>query len=71
MRLPPNATADLALREGFVVYLPIYQEGEPRGSVGERRRALRGFIVGSFISDELLDGIFKGSFDPADRFRGL
>ena len=64
----PNSTADLALRRGFVVYLPIYQEGEPRGSVGERRRALRGFIVGSFISDELLEGIFKGSFDPAIDF---
>ena len=65
---PRNATADLALRRGFVVYLPIYQEGEPDGSVGERRRALRGFIVGSFISDELLGGIFKGSFDPAIDF---
>jgi serine phosphatase RsbU (regulator of sigma subunit)/CHASE1-domain containing sensor protein/anti-sigma regulatory factor (Ser/Thr protein kinase) len=63
-----NATADLALRRGFVVYLPIYQEGEPHGSVGERRRALRGFIVGTFISDELLGGIFKGSFDPAIDF---
>jgi len=51
---PRNATADLALRRGFVVYLPTYQEGEPRGSVGERRRALTGFIVGTFISDELL-----------------
>jgi serine phosphatase RsbU (regulator of sigma subunit)/CHASE1-domain containing sensor protein/anti-sigma regulatory factor (Ser/Thr protein kinase) len=67
-KAPPNSTADLALRPGFVVYLPIYQEGEPRGSVGDRRRALRGFIVGSFISDELLDGIFKGSFDPAIDF---
>ena len=65
---PPNSTADLALRPGFVVYLPIYQEGEPLGSVGDRRRALRGFIVGSFISDELLDGIFRGSFDPAIDF---
>ncbi len=65
---PPNSTTDLALRRGFVVYLPIYQEGEPLGSVGERRRALRGFIVGSFISDELLEGIFKGSFDPAIDF---
>jgi serine phosphatase RsbU (regulator of sigma subunit)/CHASE1-domain containing sensor protein/anti-sigma regulatory factor (Ser/Thr protein kinase) len=65
---PANATADLILRRGFYVYLPIYQEGEPLESVGERRRALRGFIVGSFISDELLDGIFKGSFDPAIDF---
>jgi serine phosphatase RsbU (regulator of sigma subunit)/CHASE1-domain containing sensor protein/anti-sigma regulatory factor (Ser/Thr protein kinase) len=64
----PDSVANLALRRGFVVYLPIYQEGEPLGSVGERRRALRGFIVGSFVSDELLDGIFKGSFDPAIDF---
>jgi serine phosphatase RsbU (regulator of sigma subunit)/CHASE1-domain containing sensor protein/anti-sigma regulatory factor (Ser/Thr protein kinase) len=61
---PAGSIADLALRRGFFVYLPIYQEGEPLESVAERRRALRGFIVGSFKSDELLDGIFKGSFDP-------
>ena len=26
---PDGSTADLALRRGFFVYLPIYQEGEP------------------------------------------
>jgi len=65
---PPNHSADLALRSGFVVYLPIYQKGQPLGTVAERRRALQGYIVGFFISDELLDGIFKGSFDPAIDF---
>jgi len=65
---PPNSRADLALQRGFVVYVPIYQEGVPLESVGERRRALRGFIVGSFVSDELLGGIFGGSFDPAIDF---
>ena len=65
---PPSHNADLALRSGFVVYLPIYQKGQPLGTVAERRRALRGFIVGRFISDELLDGIFEGSFDPAIDF---
>jgi len=64
----PNSAVDLTLRRGFVVYLPIYQEDEPLDSVDERRRALRGFIVGSFVSDELLEGIFKGSFDPAIDF---
>jgi CHASE domain len=64
----PGHNADLALRPGFVVYLPIYQKGKPLGTVAERRRALQGFIVGSFISDELLDGIFKGSFAPAIDF---
>jgi PAS domain S-box-containing protein len=56
------------LQSGFVVYLPIYQEGEPLGTVAERRRALQGFVVGSFISDKLLNGIFEGSFDPAIDF---
>ena len=65
---PPSHSADLALRSGFVVYLPIYQKDQPLGTVTERRRALQGYIVGSFISDELLDGIFKGSFDPAIDF---
>jgi serine phosphatase RsbU (regulator of sigma subunit)/CHASE1-domain containing sensor protein/anti-sigma regulatory factor (Ser/Thr protein kinase) len=65
---PPSHSADLALRSGFVVYLPIYQKDQPLGTVAERKRALQGFIVGSFISDELLDGIFKGSFDPAIDF---
>ena len=65
---PPGHDADLALRSGFVVYLPIYQKDQPLGTVAERRRALQGFIVGRFISDELLDGIFKGSFDPAIDF---
>jgi serine phosphatase RsbU (regulator of sigma subunit) len=65
---PQGDNADLALRPGFVVYLPIYQKGVPLGTVAERRRALQGFIVGRFVSDELLNGIFKGSFDPAIDF---
>src|SRR5215218_1309509 len=66
----PNSSADLALHTGFVVYLPVYMEGELQGTLAERRRALQGYIVGSFVSDELLDGIFKGSFDPAIDFEG-
>jgi signal transduction histidine kinase len=56
--------AELALREGFVVYLPIYEEGEPLGTVAERRRALRGFVVGSFGIDELFNEVFRGAFVP-------
>ena len=65
---PEDHSADLALLSGFVVYLPIYQKGEPLETLAERRNALQGFIVGRFISEELLDGIFKGSFDPAIDF---
>jgi signal transduction histidine kinase len=61
---PEDSNADLALRTGFVVYLPVYEEGEPLGTVAERRRALRGFVVGSFAIDELFRGVFRGAFDP-------
>jgi signal transduction histidine kinase len=64
----PGASADLALRPGFAVYVPVYQKGEPQGTVEERRRALRGFVVGFFRWDGLLDGVFGGGFDPAIDF---
>jgi signal transduction histidine kinase len=64
----PGSSADLALRPGFAVYLPVYRKGEPQGAVEERRRALRGFVVGFFRWDGLLDGVFGGGFDPAIDF---
>src|ERR687893_245227 len=36
---PGGSKAELALRPGFVVYLPIYSEGEPTSTVAERRLA--------------------------------
>jgi signal transduction histidine kinase len=65
---PPDSEADLALRSGFVVYLPVYEEGESLGTVAERRGGLRGFVVGSFVIDDLLGGVFRGSFVPAIDF---
>jgi signal transduction histidine kinase len=61
----PDASADLARRPGFVVYLPVYAEGQPTGTRAERRRALEGFVVGAFRRDGLLDAVFGGGFDPA------
>jgi signal transduction histidine kinase len=51
-----------------VVYLPVYKEGEPRGTVTERRRALRGFVVGTFKADELFAHTFGRTFHPAIDF---
>lgn len=59
-----GANASLALRPGFFVYLPVYRNGEPLGSVEERREALEGFIFGSFRTDGLLGGIFEENFRP-------
>lgn len=65
---PQGSRADLALGPGFAVYLPVYAEGEPVGSVAERRRALKGFVVGFFRRDGLLDDVFGSGFDPAIDF---
>jgi signal transduction histidine kinase len=62
---PRDSSADLTLRPGFAVYLPVYAEGEPVGNVAERRSALRGFVVGYFRRDGLLDDVFGRGFDPA------
>jgi signal transduction histidine kinase len=62
-----HSSADLALRPGFAVYLPVYRRGEPQGTVN-RRRALEGFVVGAFRSDELFADVFGGTFDPAIDF---
>jgi signal transduction histidine kinase len=65
---PSHSEADRTLERGFVVYLPVYQKDEPTGTVAERRRALRGFIVGTFRADELFAEIFGDIFHPAIDF---
>jgi signal transduction histidine kinase len=64
----PDSVADLALRPGFFVYLPVYREGEPQWTVADRRRALEGFVVGALRRDGLFDDVFGGTFDPAIDF---
>jgi signal transduction histidine kinase len=62
---PSRSEAHLALEKGFVVYLPVYQEDEPTGTVAERRRVLRGFVVGTFRTEELFARTFGKIFHPA------
>jgi CHASE1-domain containing sensor protein len=61
---PSHSEADLVMKKGFVVYLPVYQEGESRDTVAERRRTLRGFIVGTFKADELFAHTFGRTSIP-------
>jgi signal transduction histidine kinase len=63
---PADSSADLALGPGFAVYLPVYDE--PVDTVAERRRALKGFVVGYFRRDGLFDDVFVSSFHPAIDF---
>jgi signal transduction histidine kinase len=62
---PSDSEADVEMERGFVVYLPVYQKSEPRDTVAERRRALRGFIVGTFKADELFGTTRGKHFHPA------
>ena len=63
-----GSSADLTLGQGFAVYLPVYDEAEPSNNTAERRRALKGFIVGYFRRDGLFDDVFGSGFDPAIDF---
>ena len=65
---PSHSDADVAWRKGFVVYLPVYEKDEPAGTVAERRRALRGFVVGTFRADVIFGETFGNTFDPAIDF---
>jgi signal transduction histidine kinase len=49
---------------GFLVYTPVYRDGTPQETTDGRRRALRGYIVSVFHTDELLEGIFGGQVNP-------
>ena len=42
---------------GFLMYLPLYRNGEPVGTVEERRAALRGFVYSPFRIGDLMNGI--------------
>ena len=63
-----GSTADLALKPGLVVYLPIYEKDEPTGTVDERRSALDGFLACYLAADELLRGIFEEPYEPSIDF---
>lgn len=43
---------------GALLFLPVYRPGMPRETVDERRKALNGWIAGSFRINDLINGIF-------------
>ena len=65
---PPYSEANLFEKKGFVVYLPVYQKDEPHHTVAERRHNLRGFVVGTFKTEELFAHTFGRTFHPAIDF---
>jgi signal transduction histidine kinase len=63
-----NPGKDLVRRKGVALYLPVYQEGEPRNNVTERRDALRGFVVATLPTEKLFGDAFSKRFHPAIDF---
>ncbi len=59
-----NSGASLALVPGIVMYLPIYKEGEPSGTIDERRTSLEGFIVCYLTANKLFQDIFEEPYKP-------
>jgi signal transduction histidine kinase len=64
---PEGSRADLALKPGLVVYLPVYRKSRPVDTVEQRQRALEGFVVASLDAEGLLRGVLE-SFDPSVDF---
>lgn len=59
---------ELAQKEGFFVYLPLYEGGETPGSVAERRAEIEGFVVGVFRVNGLLSDVSAGQANPTVDF---
>jgi PAS domain S-box-containing protein len=45
---------DHGVQPGFLIYLPVYAQGAPTGSVAERRAALVGFVYSPFRAHDLM-----------------
>lgn len=49
---------------GFLIYVPVYRNGAPAGTVDERREALVGYVYSPFRVDDLLRGILPQRTSP-------
>jgi len=65
---PLDSMADLVLKPGLVVYLPVYGKGEPTETVAERREALDGFVTCYLAADDLMRGVFEEPYEPSIDF---
>ncbi len=51
---------------GFLMYLPVYKNGVPHGTLAERRANLIGWVYAPFRMDDLMAGIFGGGYALLD-----
>ncbi len=48
---------------GFNMFIPIYAQGLPTITLAERRAAIEGYVAGSFLLRELMQGLFPDSMN--------
>ncbi len=53
---------------GFLLYLPVYRDGQALATEAERRDQLMGFVYSPFRADDLFAGIFGSETQPRVRF---
>lgn len=46
---------------GFLLFVPIYKNGTPHSTVEQRRQNLKGFTVGAFIIDDLVNAALRNA----------
>jgi signal transduction histidine kinase/ActR/RegA family two-component response regulator len=51
---------DQDIQAGFLLYLPVYRNGQPHNTVAERRAALVGYVYSPFRMNDLMHGILGG-----------
>ncbi len=49
---------DQDAQAGFLMYVPVYRNGLPTGTIAERRTALHGYVYSPFRAKQLLNGMF-------------
>jgi CHASE1-domain containing sensor protein/two-component sensor histidine kinase len=59
---------DEHVQPGFLIYVPVYEGGQPPLTERERRQKLVGFIYSPFRADDLMRGIFGSTLRPRVNF---
>jgi signal transduction histidine kinase len=60
---------DQRKQAGFLIYVPIYRDGDVPATVEARRAELNGFVYAPFRADDLFEGIFGSESEPRVSFR--
>ena len=60
VRLLMEMETDKQAQAGFLMYLPVYRNGAPVDTLGERRANIVGWVYAPFRMDDLMNSIFNG-----------